>query len=91
MSDWHAFNASNKPGTCLWCGRKLRRTTVMAEAGEPGARKVGKGTGAIWLKPAEKLGSYRDDHFCGLRCGYQFGVRAAGLGDRFAVRAGGVR
>lgn len=20
----HRFNASNKPGTCLWCGRKLR-------------------------------------------------------------------
>lgn len=24
MSRWQAFNPSDEPDTCLWCGRKLR-------------------------------------------------------------------
>lgn len=31
---WHKFGASNQPGTCLWCGRKLRQkyhSTVRSE------------------------------------------------------------
>lgn len=43
---------TNAPGTCLWCGRKLRKSQI---------------------HPEEK-GSYGDNAFCGLRCGYSFGV-----------------
>ena len=25
MGHYHPFAASNKPGTCCWCGRKLRQ------------------------------------------------------------------
>jgi hypothetical protein len=25
MSEWHPFGYEGKPGTCVWCGRKLRR------------------------------------------------------------------
>ena len=31
----------------------------------------------------EEDSDYHDDLFCGLRCGYQFGVRMAGKGRRF--------
>jgi hypothetical protein len=34
---------------------------------------------------ADKAGSYQDGMFCGLRCGYQFGLRLAELGRRLVV------
>lgn len=33
----HAFAASNAPGTCLWCGRKLRKTWKFQRYGKLGA------------------------------------------------------
>lgn len=35
---------------------------------------------------AEKAGSYEDGHFCGLRCGYLFGVALADLGRKLQPR-----
>ena len=79
MSDRQPFGYEGKPGTCLWCGRKLHRKKVMADPGEAGATEVGP---HFWHKPADKLGGYQDDSFCGLRCGYSFGLRLAQLGRR---------
>lgn len=76
---WHVFGYQGKPDTCLWCGRKLRRKKVIAEPGEPGAVER---SFHFWEKPAEKLGGYQDGFFCGLRCGYEFGLRMAQLGRR---------
>ena len=59
--EWRAFNATNQPSTCAWCGQELRPDQ---ERGEENA-------------------DYHDEIFCGLRCGYQFGVRMAGKGRRF--------
>jgi len=45
----NVYKRTNAEGTCLWCGRRLRKG----------------------------VGDYRDEAFCGLRCGYMFGVAAA--------------
>jgi hypothetical protein len=79
VSDYQPFGYTGEPGTCFWCGRRLRRRKVSAEPGEPGATKAGL---HFWTKPAARLGGYQDDTFCGLRCGYQFGLRMAELGRR---------
>lgn len=55
------IHRTNEPGTCLWCGKKLRKSKI-----HNGAFK----------------GDYSDNAFCGLRCGYSFGVTFASLGRR---------
>jgi hypothetical protein len=50
---------SNEPLTCLWCGKKLRKSKHMDERGD-----------------------YGDNAFCGLRCGYSFGVAMEKNGHR---------
>lgn len=57
MANAQPFGATNQPGTCRWCGRKLRPYPYRAEA---------------WAN-GRTLGDYGDGHFCGLRCGYEFG------------------
>ena len=82
MAEFRAFNPSNKRGTCLHCGRKLRwikRTFTQ------GPREVPIPVGERPNRYA-KAGDYGDGFFCGLRCGYQFGVLAAQHGNRFAVK-----
>jgi hypothetical protein len=76
--DYQDFGYEDKPETCLWCGRKLKHLKVI----DPEASRTTPGHYVI--KPADKLGSQQDDCFCGLRCGYQFGVRMAELGERLA-------
>jgi hypothetical protein len=56
---------SNEPGTCLWCGKPLRKTRYDTEGNR---------------------GDYADNAFCGLRCGYSFGVTFASLGKRLNER-----
>jgi hypothetical protein len=100
MAQWRSFNASNAPGTCLWCGRKLYRKTVKShyEATEvpltekeiaSGAYLEGQTTRKVYKtvvdKRAEKAGDYQDDQFCGLRCGMQFAWRMADAGCRVPV------
>jgi hypothetical protein len=34
----------------------------------------------------KKAGDYGDGHFCGLRCGYMFGVRLADLGSNLVLK-----
>jgi len=65
-----AFSRTNEPGTCLYCGAKLRAPTY----GKPG-----DGEGVA-------LGAYMDNAFCTLRCGYRFGVTAAQLKFRLMPR-----
>lgn len=90
MGDWHPFGATNKPGTCLWCGRKLRRRTLPIRTGDvvpPGYHLTGRLSTDAWgheqvTVAADKSGDYQDDHFCGLRCGFRYAQRIADLGDR---------
>lgn len=55
---------------CLWCGRKLRAERAWSER----------------MNRPRARGDYGDNAFCGLRCGYAFGVYAADKGFRFAPR-----
>jgi hypothetical protein len=72
MNYWRRAKPSNDAGTCLWCGNKLRKESQhSADAyGRPNDRA---------------LGDYGDGHFCGLRCGYQFGKAFAGFRRRLNV------
>ncbi len=67
MSHWHPFDASGDPGTCIWCGRKLRKESHHMAAAHERDRL---------------LGDYGDGVFCGLRCGYSFGLRLSEFGRR---------
>lgn len=58
---------TNKPGTCLFCGKKLRAYRYPDLFPNPNRR-----------------GDYGDNAFCGLRCGYRFGLAFAALGRRLA-------
>ena len=78
---WQRFVATNKPDTCIWCGRKLRR---------PSTVKHGTIVNGKWMPYDEpireylhdKRGDYGDGLFCGLRCGYQFGEAMGNYGRR---------
>lgn len=67
-----AKGPAGAPGACLWCGDKLR-------AVGPAIRKA---------VPAlsEAKGAYADNAFCGLRCGYCFGLQLAVFGRRLQVK-----
>jgi hypothetical protein len=62
MSDWHPFGYEGKPGTCKWCGRKLRRKSVVDKQLEARLEAQGVPRAKSWqqaLVPAEKLGTTR--------------------------------
>lgn len=61
----HIPARTNKPGTCLFCGRKLRAYRFPHHFENP-----------------DRRGDYGDNAFCGLRCGYRFGLAFAVLGRR---------
>lgn len=68
-----AFGAFGEPGEeagtrCLWCGKKLRQVRFPQFIRDHG--------GAV------PKGGYGDNAFCGLRCGYSFGVAVASTGTR---------
>jgi hypothetical protein len=74
MPRWHEYNPSNKPETCRWCGRVLRRHRQH----DPNFRVDIHNLGARAKMPFySKGGDYHDGFFCGLRCGYMYGVRMA--------------
>lgn len=82
MGDYRDFGYEGKTGTCLWCGHKLTFKRVMAHDADKD-NPTYKVEGAHFAtKRAEQAGGYQDDSFCGLRCGYQFGLRLASLGRR---------
>ena len=57
------------PGACLWCGAKLRAPKAHLTE----AQRAGA------------RGDYADNAFCGLRCGYSFGLQLALFGRRLEV------
>lgn len=81
MAEFRAFNPSNERGTCLYCGRKLRWIKRIFTPSPRGVQiPIGERPNLY-----SKAGDYGDGFFCGLRCGYQFGVLAAQHGYRFAA------
>lgn len=73
-----ALIRTNVEGSCLWCGATLKP----ARAHDELLARVG-------LDAVKVVGDYGDGRFCGLRCGYAFGVWAAHLGFRLAERGPG--
>ena len=59
------------PGNCHWCGAKLRLAKMANHPTIDGHR--------------DARGDYGDNSFCGLRCGYMFGVQMAVNGRRLQV------
>lgn len=92
MNSFNEFRHVNAPGHCIWCGKKLRKKWRMEHAPyvttwhppDPPHYPVGYavGSGRLVNVGEPMLGDYGDGHFCGLRCGYRFGVRLAQLGSR---------
>jgi len=77
-------------GRCRWCGRKLRpkwryetapfvQEWVPAQPPHYRGRAVGEGPRVKVGAP--RLGDYGDGHFCGLRCGRDFGLWHAEHGN----------
>lgn len=94
MADYRPFGASNEPDTCIWCGKKLRHRQVTAKMTVGDAKAKGHKLSRtqqsmkddwhveVVIGYKEKGGDYVDGHFCGLRCGYMFGVAMADNGRR---------
>jgi len=83
----HSFGYAGEPGTCLWCGRKLRLHRESDSVRVPDSElKYGEKLKyrRIYTGNA-RLGDYGDGHFCGLRCGYMFGRQLADLGQRLTT------
>lgn len=88
MAGWQPFGYEGKPGTCLWCGRKLRYRRVLAgnsDKGNPTYREDGYHFATI---QAAQAGAYQDGHFDTMSCGYLFGNRMANLDRRLRSRTG---
>lgn len=87
----HEFNASNEPGTCLWCGDKLKPNYTQGERVE-GPRRTVKGrwgnddyTVPTYRYSDKKIKGYgweNNGFFCTLRCGEAFGKAFARMGRR---------
>jgi hypothetical protein len=60
------------PGVCLWCGDKLRLAKIANHPTIDTHR--------------EARGDYGDNAFCGIRCGYAFGLRLACIGSRLRAK-----
>lgn len=65
VGKYRAPHRTNEPGTCLYCGEKLRAYKYPDLFANP-----------------DRRGDYGDNAFCGLRCGYRFGLAFAMLGRR---------
>lgn len=86
MASNQPFGWKGEPGTCLWCGRKLRHENIAADPSRKGQ------PGVTWNElsqsasvKAEKAGPYQDNTFDTLNCGYQFGLQMAILGERLEL------
>lgn len=87
MSSFKPFGYQGLPGTCLWCGDRLRYQRVLAtdeDRADPSYKPASSYEPATVR--AEKPGRYWDGFFCGLGCGYRYGKRMAELGNRLEAR-----
>lgn len=70
-------NPTNRPGTCVWCGRVLFYNAQLANPRKPEISEcVSSGKG----------GANEDDLFCDERCGYLFGLVHARSGLRLTMK-----
>lgn len=84
---WQPFGYAGEPGTCLWCGRRLRYLRVMAtdsDKDDPSYKVVGP---HFATKRAQQAGPNQDDLFDTTNCGYLFGRRMALMGHRLQAKA----
>jgi hypothetical protein len=69
------YGYAGRPGTCRWCGDKLRRTRVTAGDSDK-ANPTYQEEVASWATVmADTPGAYQNGFFCSLRCGFQWAVR----------------
>lgn len=81
-SDACQFAVAKRNQKGAGCGRKLRWIKRTFTQGPRGVLiPVGERPNLY-----AKAGDYGDGFFCGLRCGYQFGVLVANHGNRFTVK-----
>lgn len=79
-----------KDVNCKWCGRKLRKHWREVKGPHVFTWSDGyQGSAPQIIDDAPRvkigepmLGDYKDGHFCGLRCGYDFGRWFADNGKR---------
>ena len=82
MASWQPYGYRGEPGTCLWCGRKLRRVRVMADEqdqDDPTYKAEGPGWATV---QAATPGVSQNGHFDTQGCGFWFGVALADHGRR---------
>lgn len=86
--NYKTYGYQGKPGTCLWCGSKLRYEMVHAPCHDElvqAAREAGADYDEAYkagLVRAERAGPYQDDMFDTAGCGYWFGRHLGRLGHR---------
>ena len=72
------YGYRGRPGTCRWCGGKLRYLRVSAGDSDK-ADPTYRDDPYMGVSVRARLpGGYQDGLFCGLRCGYQWAVRHSG-------------
>lgn len=77
------FGYKGKPGTCWWCGNKLRHEAVSAtdaDQGNPTYKRSEWSNSASIQAPT--AGYEQNGFFDTLRCGFKFGVELARLGTQ---------
>ena len=82
MARYRDRGNTNAPRTCLWCGAQLGQYFTSG-----GSERIELACGGFAHKqlpavPSGTYGRYGDNHFCGLRCGYLFGLAMAEGGRR---------
>ena len=72
------YGYQGRPGTCRWCGDKLRYRRVSADESDKANPTYRDDPYQGASVRADRPGGYQDGFFCGLRCGYQWAVRRMG-------------
>lgn len=68
------YGYRREPGTCRWCGDRLRYVRVSAHDGDKDDPTYREEAGGWATVRAARPGGYQDGLFCSLRCGYQWAV-----------------
>ncbi len=100
-TEWERAEGFNPPTHCMGCSGPYEDVNGDWEPDPEGADRhfrcrecgVGGQCGAAKRRVVNRVpryelpGDYGDGHFCGLRCGYQFGVALANAGHRQRMKS----